>query len=379
MDLKAHREEIDQIDKELVRMLDRRAEIARDVGRSKAETGMNTFDPGRAKAVIHQAVARSSGDFPRSGLEYVFREVLSACLNLQKPLRVGYLGPKDSFCNQAAVREFGSSVEFNSFKLIRDIFIAVERDKIDYGVVPVENSSGGTVHLTLDAFIEHPVSVCSEVLLPIQHALLGRCEISQIKKVYSHPQAFLQCERWIEQNLPGVELVEVDSTSQGMVEASKDVTSAAIGSEFASEQYSMEVLARAIQDSQDNTTRFLVISQKDTRPSGDDKTSLMFSVRDRPGALIKVLRPFEELGINLSKLESRPTKRRAWEQAFFVDAAGHRESMEIQTALERIKPYCEAIRILGSYPREKSPSEVEEIQRQAIADRNKTREVQVEI
>lgn len=370
MDLKPLRIEIDEIDKELVRLLDRRAEIAREVGRSKAETGMNTFDPGRAKAVILQAVSRSSGDFPRAGLEYVFREVLSACLNLQKPLRVGYLGPKDSFSNQAAIREFGSSVEFVSFKLIREVFIAVERNKIDYGVVPVENSTGGTVHLTLDAFIEHPVSVCSEVLLPIQHSLLARCELSDIRRVYSHPQAFLQCERWIEQNLPGVELVEVDSTTQGMIEASKDSESGAIGSEHASEQYNLQIIARFIQDSQDNTTRFLVISQSDTRSCGDDKTSIMFSVKDRPGALIKVLRPFEELGINLSKLESRPTKRRAWEQAFFVDADGHRESEKIQSAIEQIQPHCEAIRILGSYPREKTPSEIESIQRQAISERN---------
>lgn len=371
MALTALREEIDSIDRELVRLLDRRAQIAREVGRSKAVTGMSTFDPGRAKAVILQAVSRSTGDFPRAGLEYVFREVLSACLNLQKPLRVGFLGPKDSFTNQAAIREFGSSVDFTSFKLIRDVFAAVEQQKIDYGVVPIENSTGGTVHLTLDAFIEHPVSVCSEVLLPIHHSLLGTCQMADVRRVYSHPQAFLQCERWLEQNLPNAQRIEVDSTTQGMVEASRDEHGAAIGSDSAAEQYGLHILARYIQDSSDNTTRFLVISQNDSRPCGDDKTSIMFSVKDRPGTLIRVLRPFEELGINLSKLESRPTKRRAWEQAFFVDAAGHRESPLLQQAIERIKPECESLRILGSYPREKSPSEVEEIQRLAIAERNR--------
>lgn len=371
MVLKALREEIDQIDCELVRLLDRRAEIAREVGKSKAGTGMNTFDAGRAKAVVLQAVSRSSGEFPSEGLIYVFREILSACLNLQKSLRVGFMGPRDTYSHMAAIREFGSSVEFTPYKLIRDVFIAVENESIDYGVVPIENSTGGTVHLTLDAFIEHPCKVCSEVLLPIHLSLLGNSDIAQIRKVYSHSQPFQQCDRWLKENLPGVERIAVESTTQGMIEAKKDQNTAAIGSENAADEYGLRVLAKNIEDSEDNTTRFLVISKTDARPSGDDKTSIMFSVADRPGTLLRVLKPFDELGINLSKLESRPTKRRAWEQAFFVDADGHREDPRIQNAIDEIRPHCESLSILGSYPRDKSPHEIEEIQREALSRKQK--------
>lgn len=357
MDLKPLRVEIDGIDSDLVKLLDRRAEIARLVGESKAQAGATTFDAGRAKAVVQQALARSNGQFPEEGMVYVFREILSACLNLQKSLRVGFMGPRDTYSHLAAIREFGSSVEFVPFKVIRDVFTAVERDEIDYGVVPIENSNGGTVHLTLDAFIEHPCRVCSEVLLPIHLSILGHSSLSAIRKLYSHPQPFLQCDRWLKANLPNVVRMEVDSTTQGMVEAKKDPLAAAIGNEFAADEYGLLVLAKNVEDSDDNTTRFLVISKNDTQPSGDDKTSLMFSVTDRPGSLLRVLKPFDDLKINLSKLESRPTKRRAWEQAFFVDADGHRTDEGIQKALEEIRPHCESLVVLGSYPRDKSHRE----------------------
>ncbi len=362
MKLKKLRVEIDEIDRELVRLLDRRAEIARVVGLSKANSGLNTFDPGRAKAVVTRAISQSNGAFPREGMTYVFREVLSACLNLQKPLKVGFLGPKDTFAHQAAIREFGSSVDFNAFEQIREIFAAVEKGWIDYGVVPIENSTGGTVHSTLDAFIDHECSVCSEILLPISHSLLADCPMSEVTRVYSHPQAFLQCGIWLKENLPKAEHIEVGSTAQGMLQAKQVPGSAAIGSEIAAEQYGLRILAKGIEDSQDNTTRFLVISKTDSHRCGDDKTSIMFSVKDRPGALYGILKPFNDLGVNLSKLESRPTKRKAWEQAFFVDATGHREDEVMQKAITALQEHCEEVRILGSYPREKTPREIEELQ-----------------
>lgn len=366
MDLLKLREEIDAIDFELVRLLDRRAEIAEMVGRSKADIGMATFDPGRQKAVLHRAVQRSNGHFPREGMMYVFREVLSACLNLQKSLRVGFLGPQATFTHQAAIREFGSSVEFLAFRLNREVFRAVEEGEVDFGVVPVENSTGGIVHDTLDSFLEHPkVRICSEILLPIHHSLLGLCPLSDVTKVYSHAQPFLQCGRWLKAHLPNAEYIEVASTVQGMLEAKKEPTAAAIGSEFAAEQYGLRILAKRIEDVDDNTTRFLVLSQNDSRPSGDDKTSIMFGVKDRPGALLSVLTPFSKLGINLSKIESRPTRKKAWEQAFFVDAGGHHTSEQLVTAIESLRDVCETIRILGSYPRDKSPSEIEEMQKKA--------------
>ena len=266
MDLKALRVEIDQIDRELVRLLDRRAEIARLVGLSKANSGMTTFDPGRAKAVITRAVSQSSGSFPREGLMYVFREVLSACLNLQKPLKVGFLGPQDTFTHQAAVREFGSSVDFDSFEQIGEVFVAVENGWMDFGVVPIENSTGGTVHSTLDAFIDHPCSICSEILLPIRHSLLADCSAEEVVKIYSHPQVFLQCAGWLKENLPNVKHIEVGSTAQGMLQAKQEPGAAAIGSELAVEQYGLKLLAKGIEDNQYNTTRFLVISKNDSRP-----------------------------------------------------------------------------------------------------------------
>lgn len=369
MSLDEYRKEIDDIDGELVRLLDRRASLAQQIGASKADAGRATFDPGRARAVVHKAISRSNGEFPREGLLYVMREVISACLNLQKPLRVGFLGPRDTFAFQAAVREFGSSVDFQGFKVIRDVFQAVKNGTVDYGVVPIENSTGGTVHTTLDAFIEFECSICSEILLPIQQTLLSRATISEIRKVYSHPQAFLQCGIWLKEHLPNAEYVHVDSTAQGMQEAQRDPNAAAIGSELAAEQYGLNILAKSIQDSADNTTRFLVISQADTRPQNADKTSIMFSVKDRPGALFEVLRPFKELNINLSKLESRPTKRRAWEQAFFVDADGHRDDPKLIQALEQIEDHCDSIKVLGSYSRDRSPSELEEMQRAAMKER----------
>jgi chorismate mutase/prephenate dehydratase len=288
---------------------------------------------------------------------YVFREVLSACLNLQKSLRVGFLGPQATFTHQAAIREFGSSVEFIAFRLNREVFRATAQGEVDFGVVPVENSTGGIVHDTLDSFIEQPdVRICSEILLPIHHALLGLCPISEVRRVYSHGQPFLQCARWLKNNLPDAQLIEVASTVQGMLEAKKESDAAAIGSEFAAEQYGLRVLAHRIEDSHDNRTRFLVLSRNDSRPSGDDKTSLMFGVKDEPGSLLRVLEPFSRLGINLSKIESRPTRKRAWEQAFFIDADGHHTGEALTAAIEQLSKVCETVRILGSYPRDRSPS-----------------------
>ncbi|CAN5168147.1 prephenate dehydratase [soil metagenome] len=362
MELKPLREEIDRIDQDLVRLLDRRAEIAEQVGLSKANTGAKTFDPGRAKAVVLQAVKRSSGAFPREGLVYVFREVLSACLNLQKSLRVGFLGPRATFTHQAAIREFGSSVEFTPFRTTREIFQAVEAGSIDYGVVPVENSTGGIVHDTLDCFIESTASICSEILLPIRQSLMANCELSEIKTVYSHPQGLLQCARWLEEHLPNAQQIPADSTAQGLVQAKDEPNAAAIGSDLAAEQYGLQVLARGIEDTHENTTRFLVIATNDSKTCGDDKTSIMFGVHDKPGALFSVLKPFNDLGINLSKIESRPTKKKAWEQAFFVDAHGHRDEARMVQVIEELKKVCQSVRILGSYPREKTPKEVDQLQ-----------------
>lgn len=351
-DMKSIREEIDSIDRDLVQLLDRRARLAHEVGRAKVAEGRQTFDPGRQRAVIERALTYGTGDFPKAGLETVLREVQSVCLNLQKPLRVAYLGPPATFSHQAAQREFGSSVDYEPYPRITDIFAGVSQGHADYGIVPVENSTGGMVHETLDAFVDFELQICHEVLLPIHHALLGAGALADVKQVFSHPQALAQCAQWLRTHLPGVEAVEVASTIMGVQRAQETVGGAAIASEFAAQAYQLHVLARNIEDTQDNTTRFLVIANKDTPPCGADKTSLMFSIKDRPGVLFHLLKPFAERNINLSKIESRPTKRKAWEYVFFVDVHGHRTDANIAEAVKELEPHCYWLRVLGSYPRE---------------------------
>lgn len=349
--LNKHREEIDAIDRQLVELLDRRAAIAREVGRAKAGAGRQTFDPGRARAVLERALSHTEGSFPNEGLRTVLREVISVCLNLQKPLKVAYLGPAATFAHQAAMAEFGSSVEFEAYDKIREIFQAVSNGWVDYGVAPVENSTGGMVHDTLDSFFEYDAKICDEVLMPIRHNLLANAQLHEIQVIYSHPQTFAQCGVWLREHLPDVSLVETPSTVAGVRRALEEEKAASIGSDIAADQYGLRVVARGIEDNADNTTRFLVIAREDTPPCGDDKTSLMFSVKDRPGALYTILKHFADRKVNLTKIESRPTKRKAWDYVFFVDLEGHRTEPRIDLAVRELEPECRIVRVLGSYPR----------------------------
>lgn len=346
------RKRIDEIDAELVRLLDERAAIARDVGRAKADSGYNTYDPGRANKVLERAIERSDGTFPREGLASVFREVQSACLNLQKPLRVGFLGPSATFSHQAALREFGRSAKFEATKTIRDLFLWVSERRIDYAVAPVENSTGGVIHESLDSFVDFPqVRICSEVLLPIHHALLGHASLDKVKKVYGHRQTFVQCERWLRKNLPGAELIETASTVRGAQEAARQKTAAAIASELAAEHYGLQTLAQPIEDNPENTTRFLVIALNDSRPSGNDRTSLMVSVKNKPGALFELVKLFADHGVNMTKIESRPNRRRSWEYVFFIDLDGHREEPKVAETIRQLGTEGDDLHVLGSYPK----------------------------
>ncbi|MGF1571712.1 MAG: prephenate dehydratase [Sumerlaeia bacterium] len=354
-DLNSLRTEIDSIDQELVRLIDRRMEIAREVGKAKATTGAQTYDAGRHHAVIEKAVMRGSGACPPDSLRIIFRELLSVSLNLQKALRVAYLGPAATFSHQAALREFGSAVNFEAYDQITEVFTAVQNGWTDYGIVPVENSTGGIVHESLDSFIDFQCSICHEVLLPIRHSILGNLPLEEVKVLYSHPQPFLQCALWLKEHMPNVELLEMPSTVAGMQKARSTANAAAIGSAVAADFYGLRVLAEGIEDNKDNTTRFLVIGKTDTPRTGDDKTSLMFTSADKPGALYNVLKPFAERGINLSKIESRPTKKRAWEYVMFVDLLGHRMDVNVQDAIADLEKNCVWCRVLGSYPREKGP------------------------
>ncbi len=350
-DLEASRHRIDEIDSELIRLLDERARIARDVGHYKAEGGLNTYDSERQRAVMERAIARSDGSFPGEGLHHVMREVLSACLNLQKPLRVGFLGPPATFSHMAAIREFGHSVKFESHDSIRDLFASIDAGTVDHVVVPVENSTGGIIHESLDSFLGSSAMICAEVLLPIQQCLIGRTTVEKIRRVLSHRQVFGQCGKWLRENLPNAELVEVQSTTRAMEMVRGMRTAAAIGSAIAAEQYGLRVIEESIQDLRDNTTRFLVLGQRDARPCGRDRTSILYGLKDDPGALYRVLGIFAEAKLNLTKIESRPSRKNAWEALFFVDVDGHRAEEPLRGAIAALERECAEVRVLGSYAR----------------------------
>ncbi|MCD6385424.1 prephenate dehydratase [Candidatus Sumerlaeota bacterium] len=348
--LKKLRKEIDKIDRELVKLLDRRAQLAREIGKQKAEKNIAVFDPSRQKNIMDKVLQLSDGSFPIEGLKTVYTEIISTCLNLEKRLTIGYLGPEATFTHLAAISEFGSSCEFIPYDTIYDIFVAVDSDDVHFGVVPIENSTGGIVHHTLDRFLEFDVNITSEVIVYIKHTLLSNYPLKQIKKVYSNPQALMQCSVWLRKNLPKAELKEVSTTAKGVLMAKRTRYAGSIGSELAAKIYNIKIAARGIEDSKDNFTRFLVLGKFTPPPSGNDKTSIMFSTKDKPGALHSALLPFAKSGINLSKIESRPTRRRAWEYVFFVDLEGHIEDVKVKKAVKEVETYSTFLKVLGSYP-----------------------------
>lgn len=344
------REEIDKVDEAIIALLDRRARIARRVGQLKTESGADFFDAGRHLSVLNSIARRGSGDFPVQGLRDVFGEVLSVCLNLQAPQTVAYLGPEGTYSHVAARRAFGRSPRFLPYETIGDIFLAVEKGWTHYGIVPIENSTGGVIHVTLDELMNSELSISAEVVIPIHHNLLCRGQRKGIKRICTHPQVLSQCRTWLRENMPHADLLETPSTSEGAKLALREKTTATIGSQMASEIYKLPILERGIEDQKDNVTRFLVIGRHNPRPSGHDRTSVMFSIKDEPGALFHLLKPFSDRRINLTKIESRPTRRRAWDYIFFVDIEGHVAEPEVREAIDELTRHCTYLRVLGSYP-----------------------------
>jgi len=349
------RKQIDSIDRQVVELLDGRARIAKQIGDFKRKHGLAHYDPARQKMILSHVMERGRGLFPRTGLKAVFTEIMSHCLSLEAAVKVGYLGPSATFTHIAAVTEFGSAAEYKPRDTINDLFLAVEKEELEFAVVPVENSTGGVVHTTLDMFLDFDVRICSEILMAITHNLLARCRLDQVRRVYSNPQPFLQCAAWLTRHLPNAERVETATTVQGVRQAAREKGAAAIASELAARMYKLKIVASGIEDTHWNSTRFWVIGKKVCPPTGSDKTSLMMSVKDRPGALFNLLKPFAEEGINLTKIESRPTRRKAWEYVFFIDLQGHINDPPVEKALKRIEPHCVFVRVLGSYPQEVRP------------------------
>lgn len=350
-ELKNLRDEIDKIDETILGLLNKRSNIVLDVAHIKRKKNADFYSPEREKAILKRLVSINKGPFPNDALKTLYREILSASLSLEEPLKVACLGPLATFTHIAAMRYFGSSAKFLPVETIKDVFEQVDAGTADYGVVPIENSNEGAVSYTLDMFMDFELKITGEVMVEIAHNLLSISgNKSKIKKIYSHPQPLAQCRRWLEKNMPAIPVLEAASTSKAAEVASKDATVAAIASEAAAKLYNLSFVERGIEDFKNNYTRFLVIGRETPKLTGRDKTSIMFSVKDRPGALHSILEPFEKSRLNLTKIESRPSKRKAWEYIFFVDIEGHIDDKKVKKAINGIKEGCLYLKILGSYP-----------------------------
>jgi chorismate mutase/prephenate dehydratase len=350
---------IDQVDSELHALINERARLAQQVGISKHASGQTVdfYRPEREAQVLRRALERNRqdrGPLRDEEILRLFREIMSACLAQQNPLKVGFLGPEGTFTQQAVLKHFGHSVRALPLNSVEEVFHEVESGAADFGVVPVENSTEGTVNNTLDMFLTSPLKICSEVELRIHQNLMGAMQsLDAIRRVCGHPQSLAQCRGWLQENLPTIERVPVASNAEGARRARDEDGTAAIASAAAAEVYGLNLLVPQIEDRPDNTTRFLVIGRKSAAPSSDDRTTLMISAShtDAPGALFRLLEPFAKAGISLTRIESRPSRRRKWDYVFFVDLDGHAEQEPLASALAALKEKATLCKVVGSYPK----------------------------
>ena len=351
------RRRIDRIDDQLLRLLNRRARVALDIAAQKARTNSGVYAPGREKSVLGRLVGKNGGPLPARLVRAIFREIISASRSLEQRLTIAYLGPEATFAHLAAREQFGAAASYRSATTIAEVFHEVESERAHLGVVPVENSTEGPVAHTLDLLVASPLRICAEISLPVRHCLLARSgSIRGVRKVVAHPQALAQCRGWLAEHLPGVPTEPESSNARAAERAGHEAGVAAVAAEAAAEVYGLTVLARAIQDEQANLTRFLVIGPQDVaQASGDDRTSLAFTVRDEVGILSSMLRPFATHGIDLIKIESRPYRGRPWEYVYFLDLKGHREERRVQKALAALERRALSLKILGSYPAAPAP------------------------
>ncbi|MFH1459135.1 MAG: prephenate dehydratase [Candidatus Omnitrophota bacterium] len=350
MTIQKLRKAIDQLDKRLIQILSQRTKLAVSIGRLKKDSKKTVFSPSREKQVYDHIKKINKGPLNDQTIEAVYREIMSGTIMLQNPMQVAYLGPKATFTHLASLKKFGSQVEYFEVQTITDVFNEVARGSCDFGVIPVENSIEGAVNHTLDMLVDSDLKICSEISLDITHNVLANCALKDIKRVYSNPMVFGQCRLWLESNLYNRELIEVSSTTRAAQIAAKEKGSAALASELAAQLYKMKILAKSIEDSPHNVTRFLVIGRKTAERTGCDKTSIVFSVKDRIGALHDMLLSFKSAKINLTKIESRPSKKKAWDYYFFVDMQGHASEQRLTKALAQLEKKCSFLKILGSYP-----------------------------
>lgn len=356
MDLDELRTKIDALDSQILAMLNERAKCALDIGRIKSSTNAVYYVPEREKMVLDRLREHNIGPLPDQAIKAIYREIISSIRALERPITVGFLGPRDTFSHMAALRVFGVTAEYHPLPTVPDVFNEVERKRIDYGIVPVESSMGGGVHDTLDRFIPSELKIVNEVLLKITQNLLANCRLDQIRRVYSKDNAFVQCRNWLRANLPSAEIIDTSSTAEAARIAANEECTAAIASALAAKTYNLDILVPSIEDMPNNYTRFFVIGFQNAKPTGKDKTSLLISVKDRPGALYNLLLPFYEYNVNLTRIESRPSRKKAWEYVFFVDIVGHLDEPAVKQVLAKVSDHCVELRVLGSYPQ----GEVEE-------------------
>jgi chorismate mutase/prephenate dehydratase len=356
MDLAPLRDQIDALDRQLVTLINERLQLAAEIGKIKRSTGGEIYVPEREDAVLRKLDTQNRGPIKAEALRAIYREIMSAAIALEKPLLIAYLGPEASNTHAAAMKKFGASVDYHAMATIGDIFTAVEKGEADLAVIPIENTTEGSVREALDNFVESDLKIVGQLYLEITHALISQSPLEKIERVLSKDQALAQCRHWLQRHLPHAQLVEAPSTSRAVQIARDDPTAAAIASELAAVHYGVPIVVRNVQDRTDNTTRFFVLGRKPAGPvhHGKDVTSFLVSLGDEAashsGALLKMLMPLAERGINLSKIESRPSKKRPWDYYFFIDVTGHHDDDTMKAALAELRRTCPMVKWLGSYP-----------------------------
>ncbi|MCA9407680.1 MAG: prephenate dehydratase [Candidatus Omnitrophica bacterium] len=350
MSLSEYRKKIDAIDTKIVTLLNDRAKLSVKIGENKKKLNKGIYAPDREKQIFDQISRLNKGPMTNDAFVAIYREIMSSSLSLEKKLQIAFLGTEGSFTHMAANKKFGSQVTYLPSISILEVFQKVERGECDYGVVPIENSVEGAVTHTFDILVDSDLKICSQVMLKISHNLLSKSKLKDIQNIYSNPQAFGQCRSWLAQNLPNAGQILMASTTEAAQKVAKQKHAAAIASTLAAKLYDLPVVCSNIQDISHNATRFLVIARQDVPPTGHDRTSILFSIKDKVGALHGMLTPFYKNKINLTKIESRPSKKKAWDYYFFVDIEGHRQDPNVKKALEQLEGMCKYLKIVGSYP-----------------------------
>jgi chorismate mutase/prephenate dehydratase len=355
-----HRKAIDKLDAQIVRLLNERTRHVLEIGVIKVKAGEAIYVPHRERMVMERVCKLNRGPMTEASLRAIYREVMSSALSLEKTMTIAYLGPEATFTHQAAIQKFGASLRYAAQRTIADVFSELGKNRADYGVVPVENSTEGVVTHTLDMFVESDLKIVAQIVMPIRYCLAGHASASDVQRLYVHPQALAQCRVWVQRNLPRAEILETSSNARSAelaahppgpaARAAGRARTAAITGTLAAQKYDLKIMEDNIQDFTGNATRFLVLGRQCSPPSGHDRTSLMFSIADEVGALYRALAPFRRYRLNMTKIESRPSKRKAWEYFFFVDCDGHMNDRKVARAIASLASVCNFAKVLGSYP-----------------------------